>query len=118
MLMKILEMQVQMEHGGSSSSLTSLTVESVLECFDFLDNEESDGNRTRPGSPSSELGKKVTFSPQLDMTLLIHLMYSRHLVEVKRPDVLKANYFPVDSCVFSFFIRMVETCRGWVLSDR
>lgn len=67
--------------GGPSGSVGNLTVDNVLECFDFLDNEESGSlNDLTAGSQVSS--HRVVFNGQLDKNLLAHLMYSRYLVEV------------------------------------
>ena len=91
--------QNQSEQTASVTSMTSLTIDNVLECFDFLDNEESEPSDSaswsgRPKSPPPPPPlrapppppspvKKIIFTQQLDNTLLIHLTYCQHLIAVR-----------------------------------
>lgn len=89
--------KVQSDQTTSQTSMSSLTIDNVLECFDFLDNEESEPNEMttswngrpkspppppplRPPPPPPPSVRKIVFTQQLDNTLLIHLKYCQHLI--------------------------------------
>jgi len=75
--------KVQNEQAASQPSASNLTIDSVLECFDFLDNEESEASGSSSPAPpkaSSPSAKRIVFTQQLDNTLLIHLKYCQHLI--------------------------------------
>lgn len=75
-------MQVQHDKTGNRSSTLSLEVSDVMESFDFLDSEDSHSSSQYESLERSRHEAKVVFTPQLDETLLIHLSYCRHLIDV------------------------------------
>lgn len=78
---------MQQEHTGSSS--LGREVNDVMESFDFLEAEDTDSSQYE-SLDSDE--PKIVFTPQLDDTLLVHLSYCRHLVDV-RPTLLYSAFF-------------------------
>lgn len=102
-------MQIQQGKGANRSSALSLEISDVMESFDFLDSEDTQSSSHYESLDNSLEEAKIVFTPQLDETLLIHLSYCRHLVDVTTP---------FRRLVTRISMRFSRYRRSWAATDR